>query len=170
MHQFVLAAAVRSTHRDLAPEGWRGVGEAPGALRVTVGQFASETFPATYGRASRWSPDAASRICIPLKPSESYLHSPGLFPPSSHVVQDSVLWIGQEKNEPLGLHPAQLGKLGTHSYALRFPCRRLIVGRGDLSWHQVGLPWGRNDVDKVKRFLLPSPLCPDLYFFSPFMS
>lgn len=32
------------------------------------------------------------------------------------------------------------------------------VGRGNLSWHQVGLPWGRNDVGRVKRFLLLSPL------------
>lgn len=135
--KFVLAAAVRSTHRDLAPKGWCGVGEAPGALRVTMGHFASETFPATYGRASQWSPFAASRICIPLKSSESYLHSPGLFPHSSHVVQDSVLWIGQERNEPLGLHPAQLGRLGTHSYAFPFPCgpRRSLLAPG---WAALG--------------------------------
>lgn len=68
--------------------------------------------------------EAVSRICFPLMPSKSPICcSASLFPPSSHT-HDSVLWMGQKRNEPLWKHAAQLAKPSDHSHALTLPCGR----------------------------------------------
>ena len=164
--QFALTAAVRSTHGGLAAEEWSAVGEAPGALRAPVGQLASEAFAAAHGQASWRRPDAV-RICIPLKPSESYLHSPSFFPSSRPGAQDTVTVGGVREEWTPSPTSCTTGKAGHSVPCSPFPCRRNHHWE-NLLFTWAGLPWGRSDVGKVKWFLLPSPLCPDLYFFALF--
>ena len=142
--QFALPAAARSTHRGLATEEWCGLGEAPGALRAPVGQLASGAFAATHWQASWWSPNAVSRFCIPLKPSESYLHSPSFFRASHPGAQDSVTVGGVREEWAPSPTSCTTGKAGHSVPCSPFPCRRNHHRENlsfHLSWNALGAEW-----------------------------
>lgn len=60
--------------------------------------------------------NAVNRILVHFMLSENPVSLSPSFPSSPvHAAYDSVLWMGQKRNERLWQHPAQLRKLGTYS-------------------------------------------------------
>lgn len=100
-----------------------------------------------------------------MPPESPTCHFPSLFPPPSQEAHDSVLWMGQESNGPFWQHSVQLGKPGAHSYGLTFLAEEIMSEKFSLGSELCMPPWGRGDMSKVKRFLLPSPMHLNLYFF-----
>ena len=110
--------------------------------------------------------EAVSRIHLPLMSSKSPVCcSPSLFPPSNNAPLDSVLWMGQKINEPLWKHLHSWGSWKI--IHVLFPLQENSQAKISLGPKLCCLG-GDSDVDKVKIFLLPSPMHPNSYlFFAP---
>lgn len=76
----------------------------------------------------------------------------------SHAVHNSVFWIRWERNGPL----YNCGSWVLHTFPLS-PMGK-ITG-WDLSWYWAVPSWRRNDMGKMKQFLLPFPVDPIPYFY-----
>lgn len=80
---------------------------------------------------------------------------PHHFPHTGHLAHDSVLWIGQKRNEPLWQCPAQPGKQAAHSLALFYPTGE-IMGQGkSLPTLSCALLWGKLTQVKLNFPLFP---------------
>lgn len=105
--------------------------------------------------------DVGGRIHVLLTPSESPIYLASL---------PTTLWSSwfnslDRVREKWERSFTQLGKSSTPSHALTFFMGK-ITGQ-DLSWPWTMPPWGRIDVNKIKLFYLPSPVCPNSHFFDP---
>ena len=96
--------------------GWGQCGYGGGAQSSGMslchlrGGSTGEASPGLIGELLDGILDILSRICIPLNAFwESYLKFSSLFLTPSHAAHDSVLWLGWERDGPLGQLPAQLG-------------------------------------------------------------
>lgn len=102
-----------------------------------------------------------SGIHVPLVPAECPIcFSPSSFPSRRSAAQDSVLWMEWRRRRPLGKHPALLGRPGTDSHALTFPCRRNHRRRGSLLALSCAALEKGGPMSKVQLLLLPSPMHP----------
>lgn len=136
--------------------GWGDiVSEACRVLGVSMGQLgwsAGVAFPVAHGGLLNWI-HAIVKICVHLMSTKSSICSfPHLVLPPSHVAHHSVLCMGWERNESLGQHLTQLGKLGAHTHSPFPPCEKSWA-KEDLSWPCAMPPWERCNTNKVKLFL-----------------
>ena len=130
-----LALTVRGAPRE--PATWCGRGTwSAGARRGTCRRgLPSGSWVGFLMESSTLSVGSTSLQC-PLR--VLFTASPAFSIPS-HVAHDSVLWMGWGKDEPLWQCPTWLGKPGTYSHALIFPCGRnhLALSCASLAggWH-----------------------------------
>ena len=105
-----------------------------------------------------------TRVCIPLMHSESSsCHSVRFFPPSSHAAHDSVIWVEWEKYASFAV-PHTAGEA-----ECSFTCSPFLLWEKWRAEKTFLIPelclLGRGcGVGKVKLFLLPSPLYPNIFF------
>lgn len=95
--------------------------------------------------------NTVSRILMPLMLLKILSDSSRLLPHASH---DSVPWMRRERSGTLWQGPTHLGKPHSHFHVL-FSFVGEIMG-----WHWAVLSWRRNDLGKIKLFLLFSPVHP----------
>lgn len=131
--------------------------EAHGVLVVHICQFWGST-----GEVH----DTVNRLCVLLIPSKSHRCcslSP-IQPPSrgAHL----IILDGARKKLVSLAASHMLEKLDTHMPSLS-PVRG-IMGWEGLSWHWPVLHCGRDDVGKIKLFLIPFSMCPITGYFSFF--
>lgn len=117
---------------------------------------------------------AISRICIPFIPSKSLIHCySSLFLLCSEIAHDSILWIWQERNEPLGSIPQNWGsQLLTHMLFLCpqeksrvkkiFLSPKLCQLRGRMSGENQAVPFTYSNIFRlfflVQSYAKNSPL------------
>lgn len=98
-----------------------------------------------------------------------YVPNPGCYPPncwllSSHAARDSPLEAGDKWASLAASHIAVEARCSYTVYP--FPLwEKLQAKRALLGW--AVLPCRRDDVGRVKLFLLPSPMCLDSNIFAP---
>lgn len=85
--------------------GWRTA--SAGDTHRPFGESMGEEFPVALSDGFH---NAIGRICIPFIPSKSLIHCySSLFLLCSQIAHDSILWIRQERNEPLCSIPQNWG-------------------------------------------------------------
>lgn len=122
---------------------------------IPSGLWASFLMP-----SSMW----VSRICVTLASFKSSVYFPRLFLFPNYATHNSVPWVRKEGNGSLWQCAAQLGNPITRSHTFIFPFRENRGMKSSLfvlSYTTLKEEWCR------ELFLLPSPVCWNLYFFTP---